>query len=66
MLLRMWPLMKCPLPPAPGHDHLHDADGAKVHHDPLDSHSREEVMQETLKLLRGQSAPEGNFAARYV
>ncbi|CAM9604930.1 unnamed protein product, partial [Ascophyllum nodosum] len=64
VLLRMWPLFKCPLPPAEGHGNLHDIDGAKVHHAPLDEASREQVLQETLRLLRGQAAPEGTFAAR--
>lgn len=47
--------MFCPFPPAAGHNDLHDVGGATVHHDPLDHHAREEVMRETLNLLRAQN-----------
>ncbi|CAN0085936.1 unnamed protein product, partial [Ectocarpus sp. 8 AP-2014] len=55
VILRWFPLMFCPFPPAEGHDDLHDVGGATVHHDPLSHNAREETLKETLALLRGQT-----------
>ncbi|CAN0243908.1 unnamed protein product, partial [Ectocarpus fasciculatus] len=55
VILRWFPLMFCPFPPAEGHDDLHDVGGATVHHDPLSHNAREETLKETLALLRGQA-----------
>lgn len=55
VILRWLPLMYCPFPPAPGHGDLHDIGGATVHHEPLNRSIREDLLAETLKLLRGQN-----------
>lgn len=61
MILRWLPLLFGPFPPAPGHADLHDVGGATVHHDPLAQQAREDVLRETLQLLRGQ----GKVSARF-
>lgn len=61
VVLRWLPLLFGPFPPAAGHADLHDVGGATVHHDPLAPQAREDVLKETLQLLRGQ----GKLSARF-
>lgn len=59
VILRLIPLHFCPLPPKPGREHMHDLDGVAMDHHPLSRKEREEVMEETLRLLRGQGEMKG-------
>eukprot|EP00903_Cladosiphon_okamuranus_P015597 g14402.t1 len=61
VVLRWLPLLFGPFPPAAGHADLHDVGGATVHHDPLAHQEREDVLKETLQLLRGQSKLSARF-----